>query len=142
MLGKLFGSVAAPNTGPLTGTLVQFGQNAYAVGGSAASLSMDGHGFAYVPASCAAGASCRLMVALHGCDQGYSEVGTAFVDRANLDQYAATNDMIVLYPQAVPSAVNPLGCWDWWGYLGATNYPIKGGAQIETIMNMVSALGG
>ncbi|WP_187399585.1 hypothetical protein [Micromonospora sp. AP08] len=32
--------------------------------------------------------------------------------------------------------------WDWWGYLGATNYPIKGGAQVETIMNMVRRLDG
>ena len=39
-------------------------------------------------------------------------------------------------------AGNPYGCWDWWAYLGATNYPIQGGAQIETIMNMVNALGG
>jgi hypothetical protein len=142
LLGKVFGSVAAPNTGPLTGTLVRFDQNAYAVGGVAAALSMDADGFAYVPASCAAGAACRLMVALHGCEQGYSAVGTAFVDRANLDQYADTNDMIVLYPQATASAVNPLGCWDWWGYLGATDYPIHGGAQVETIMNMVKKLGG
>jgi poly(3-hydroxybutyrate) depolymerase len=142
LLSKVFGSVAAPNTGPLTGTLIRFDQSDYAVGGSAALLSMDGNGFAYVPASCAAGASCKLMVALHGCEQGYSAVGTAFVDRANLDQYADTNNMIVLYPQATASGVNPLGCWDWWGYLGATDYPIKGGAQIETIMNMVSALGG
>ncbi|MEV0157908.1 hypothetical protein AB0H57_29930 [Micromonospora sp. NPDC050686] len=67
------------------------------------------HGFAYVPASCAAGQSCRLLVALHGCAQGYARVGTAFVDRANL---------------------------------GATNYPIKGGAQVEAIMNMVRRLGG
>lgn len=50
--------------------------------------------------------------------------------------------MIVLYPQATPSGVNPNGCWDWWGYLNATNYPIHGGYQVETIMNMISALGG
>ena len=142
LLTTLFGSVAAPNQGALTGTLVRFGQSAYAVGGSAPLLSMGGDGFAYVPASCAAGASCRLMVALHGCEQSYGAVGTAFVDRSGLDQYADTNDMIVLYPQAAASGDNPLGCWDWWGYLGATNYPIHGGAQLETIMNMVSALGG
>lgn len=142
LLGKVFGSVTAPNTGPLTGKLVEFDQNAYAVGGVAAALSMGGNGFAYVPGSCSAGASCRLMVALHGCEQGYGTIGTSFVDRANLDQYADTNNMIVLYPQATASTVNPLGCWDWWGYLGATNYPIHGGAQLETIMNMVKALGG
>jgi hypothetical protein len=129
-LTKLFGSVNNANTGPLTGTLTRFGQDPYAVGGFAAGISMGSKAFAYVPASCAAGASCRLMVALHGCAQGYDAVGTAFVDDANLDQYADTNAMIVLYPQAVATLANPYGCWDWWGYLGATNYPIHGGLQL------------
>lgn len=142
LLTAVLGSAAPENTGPLTGTLTRFDQNAYAVGGSAGALEMSQAGFAYVPRSCAAGSSCRLLVALHGCGQGYDSVGTAFVDRANLDQYADTNSLIVLYPQATTGAGNPYGCWDWWGYLGATNYPIQGGAQIETIMNMVDALGG
>ena len=142
LLRTLLGSVSAPNTGQLTGTLVEFGQDGYAVNGWANGLSMDADGFAYIPAACTGSQSCRLMVALHGCAQSYSDVGTAFVDRANLDQYADTNHMIVLYPQAMPSGANPYGCWDWWGYLGATNYPIQGGAQVETIMNMVRALGG
>lgn len=141
MLRKLFGSVNAPNTGPLTGRLIRFNQNTHAVGGYANALSMDTYGFVYVPASCAAGQSCRLLVALHGCGQGYSAIGTAFVDRANLNQYADTNNTIVLYPQARATTVNPNGCWDWWGYLG-TNYPIQGGAQLETIMNMVRRLDG
>ncbi|MGK5520208.1 hypothetical protein ACSNN9_12715 [Micromonospora sp. URMC 107] len=80
-----------------------------------------------------AGGSWRLLVALHGCLQGHGAVGTAFVDR---------NQLIVLYPQASTAATNPNGRWDWWGYLGATNYPIKGGAQLETIMNMVRRLDG
>ncbi|MEH1100828.1 extracellular catalytic domain type 2 short-chain-length polyhydroxyalkanoate depolymerase [Micromonospora sp. CPCC 205561] len=142
LLRKLLGGVGAANTGPLSGTLIRFSQHTYAVNGLAGALSMDGNGFAYVPASCAAGQSCRLLVALHGCLQGHSKVGTAFVDRANLNQYADTNNLIVLYPQAVSAVTNPNGCWDWWGYLGATNYPIKGGAQVETIMNMVRRLDG
>ncbi|WP_042448494.1 extracellular catalytic domain type 2 short-chain-length polyhydroxyalkanoate depolymerase [Streptacidiphilus jiangxiensis] len=142
LLAKLLGSVNAADTGPLQGSLIRFDQDAYAVTGSAASLDMGAAGFAYVPSACAAGQGCRLLVALHGCSQGYDAVGTAFVDRANLDQYADTNNLIVLYPQATTSAANPYGCWDWWGYLGVTNYPIQGGAQIETVMNMVAALGG
>jgi poly(3-hydroxybutyrate) depolymerase len=141
-LRKLFGSVTARNTGSLSGTLIRFDQNAHAANGYANGLSMDNNGFAYVPSSCAAGQSCRLMVALHGCNQGYGAVGTAFVDKANLNQYADTNNMIVLYPQAIASGVNPNGCWDWWGYLGYSNYPIHGGLQLETIMNMVRTLGG
>ncbi|SCG58256.1 extracellular catalytic domain type 2 short-chain-length polyhydroxyalkanoate depolymerase [Micromonospora humi] len=141
-LGHLLGSVAAPNTGPLSGSLIRFSQDSFAVNGWANGLSMDANGFAYVPSACAAGTTCRLLVALHGCAQGYAKVGTAFVDRANLNQYADTNRLIVLYPQATATAVNPNGCWDWWGYLGFTNYPIKGGAQVETIMNMVRRLDG
>lgn len=142
MFAKLYGSVSARNTGPLTGSLIRFDQNTFAVNGFAGGLSMGGSGFAYVPSSCAAGQSCRLLVALHGCAQGYDAVGTAFVDRANLNQYADTNKTVVLYPQATASAVNPYGCWDWWGYLGYTNYPIKGGRQLETIMNMIRRLDG
>ncbi|SCF14876.1 Esterase PHB depolymerase [Micromonospora coriariae] len=142
LLRKLLGGVNAPNTGPLGGTLIRFSQNTFAVNGWANGLSMDANGFAYVPSSCAAGQSCRLLVALHGCLQGYGSVGTAFVDRANLNQYADTNNLIVLYPQASTAGTNPNGCWDWWGYLGATNYPIKGGAQVETVMNMIRRLDG
>ncbi len=142
MLAKLFGGVNSRNSGPLTGTLIKFDQNSFAVNGFAPGLSMDNSGFAYVPTSCAAGQSCRLLVALHGCAQSYSAVGTAFVDRADLDQYADTNNMVVLYPQAAASGVNPYGCWDWWGYLGYTNYPIQGGPQLETIMNMIRRLDG
>lgn len=141
-LAKLFGSVAAKNTGTLTGQMIKFDQNVYATNGYANGLSMGNDGFAYVPSSCAGGASCRLLVALHGCKQGYVSVGTQFIDKANLNEYADTNNMVVLYPQAIATGVNPNGCWDWWGYLGATNYPIKGGYQVETIMNMVRKLDG
>ena len=42
------------------------------------------------------------------------------------------------------AVINPLGCWDWWGYLGAgdAGYAKHGGVQITAIMNMVHALGG
>ncbi|MGW3893276.1 extracellular catalytic domain type 2 short-chain-length polyhydroxyalkanoate depolymerase [Micromonospora chokoriensis] len=142
LLRQLLGGVNAPNTGALGGTLVRFNQNTFAVNGWANGLSMDTNGYAYVPSACAAGQSCRLLVALHGGAQGSGAVGTAFVDRANLNQYADTNNLIVLYPQAGTNLANPNGCWDWWGYLGATNFPIKGGAQVETIMNMVRRLDG
>lgn len=143
MLGHLFGSVAPPASSP-GGTVTEFDQNAYAPGGSASSISMDATGFVYVPAKCGS-ASCRLMVALHGCQQGRGVVGTTFATKTYLNEYADTNDMIVLYPQATASSWaggNPQGCWNWWGYGGDTAYDMKGGKQIETIMRMVHALGG
>ncbi|MFH8727694.1 extracellular catalytic domain type 2 short-chain-length polyhydroxyalkanoate depolymerase [Streptomyces termitum] len=145
LLGHLLGAVAPPGSGT-GGTLVRFDQDAYAPGGSAAALSMGREGFAYVPASCAAGARCSLLVALHGCKQGYAYqgFGTRFVENAYLNEYADTNGLVVLYPQAAPTSTleNPNGCWNWWGYLGDTAYARHGGKQIEAVMGMVRALGG
>lgn len=143
-LQQLLGSVNAPQAAT-TGTLLSFNQNSYAPGGSAAAISMGQTGYAYVPQSCASGTSCRLMVALHGCEMSAGSIGLSFVQDSYLDNYADTNSMIVLYPQATATAlINPLGCWDWWGYLGAgdASYPTKAGVQISAIMNMVRALGG
>ncbi|MFI9063651.1 poly(3-hydroxybutyrate) depolymerase [Streptomyces sp. NPDC053429] len=145
LLGHLLGSVSAPGDAP-RGSLVRFDQNPYAPGGSARQVSMDEKGFLYVPTSCAGGAKCRLVVALHGCKQGYSYqgFGSRFMDTAYLDEYADTNDLLVLYPQAVATTTldNPNGCWNWWGYLGDAAYARHGGGQIEAIMAMVRALGG
>ena len=65
------------------------------------------------------------------------------VPRANLDTYADTNNLEILYPQAIASIVpyNPEGCWDWWGYDGP-NFAVKSAPQMVAIMNMVHALGG
>ncbi len=136
-------SVAPPASAP-GGMLMEFDQNAYAPNGSASSISMDAKGFAYIPAACES-STCRLMVALHGCQQGRSLVGTTFATKTYLNEYADTNATIVLYPQATASSWtggNPQGCWNWWGYGGDTAYDMKGGKQIETIMRMVHALGG
>ncbi|MGR4878260.1 poly(3-hydroxybutyrate) depolymerase [Streptomyces sp. LARHCF249] len=144
-LGHLLGSVSAPAAAP-GGSLIRFDQNPYAPGGAANPISMDENGFVYVPTSCANGAACKVVVALHGCKQGYSYqgFGTQFIDKAYLNEYADTNRLIVLYPQAVPTTTldNPNGCWNWWGYLGDSAYARHGGKQIETIMGMVRALGG
>jgi poly(3-hydroxybutyrate) depolymerase len=142
LLSHLLGSVNAPNTGTLTGTVSTLSQNTYAPGGNAAAISMDSTAFRYVPQSCAAGSTCRLIVALHGCLQGYSKIGRQFVDNSYLNQYADTNNLVILYPQAISNFTNNFnGCWDWWGYTG-TNYARRGAPQMATIIAMVHALGG
>ncbi|UQX00008.1 PHB depolymerase family esterase [Streptomyces sp. RerS4] len=145
LLGHLLGSVRAPAPTP-GGSLIRFDQNRYVPGGQAKPVSMDDNGFVYVPRTCADGARCTVLVALHGCKQGYAYqgFGTTFLDKAYLNEYADTNDLIVLYPQAVPTTTldNPNGCWNWWGYLGDSAYARHGGKQIEAITAMVRALGG
>jgi poly(3-hydroxybutyrate) depolymerase len=142
LLAHLLGPVNPPNTGAHTGSLVPVDQNAQAPGGRASAISMDATGYAYVPASCAGGASCRLVITLHGCKQGHATIGNQFMDDAYLNEYADTNQLVVLYPQAiVTNGSNPNGCWDWWGYTGA-NYAKRGAPQMATIMAMAAALGG
>jgi hypothetical protein len=76
--------------------------------------------------ACAAGAACKLVVALHGCLSGQYLLGDEFPELANLDSHADTNNLVVLYPQAIASVIpcNPEGCWDWWGYDGP-NFAVK-----------------
>ncbi|MDX2297380.1 MULTISPECIES: extracellular catalytic domain type 2 short-chain-length polyhydroxyalkanoate depolymerase [Streptomyces] len=140
MLAHLFGSVKPASSTALTGKLVRFDQSAYTPGGSPGAISMGDEGFAYVPQSCQSGASCKLMVTLHGCYQYFGLVGNALMDKAYLNEYADTNDMIVLYPQATTMSGNPRGCWDWWGYKSA-DYAQKSGPQMTAVMNMAKALG-
>ncbi|SFJ70788.1 extracellular catalytic domain type 2 short-chain-length polyhydroxyalkanoate depolymerase [Amycolatopsis regifaucium] len=139
MLAHLFGEVK-PAASTVTGKLVQFDQGGYTPGGNPGSISMGREGFAYVPRACDTG-PCRLMVALHGCYQYFGLVQNALMDKGYLNEYADTNNMIVLYPQATTMAGNPRGCWDWWGYQSA-QYPLKSGPQMTAVVNMARALGG
>jgi hypothetical protein len=143
MLTQWLGRVNPPNTGTPEGTLASFDQDPYAPGGSAPALSMGKDGLLYTPPTCASGAPCKLVVALHGCLGGKSLLGDEFPELANLDTYADTNHLVILYPQAIASVipVNPEGCWDWWGYDGP-NFAVKSAPQMVTIMNMVHALSG
>ena len=142
MLTHWLGRVNAPNTGSSTGTLSWYDQNRYAPGGNAPALSMDTTGMLYTPSSCAVGRACKLVVALHGCNSGQYQFGDKFPKLGNLDTYADTNNLVVLYPQAIASNVpdNPQGCWDWVGYDGS-NYATHGAPEMVAITNMVHALG-
>lgn len=97
-------------------------------------VSMDSKAFVYVPTACRQGTTCKLHVALHGCNQFWSnpEVGTQFVEFAGYNLWAETNNIIVLYPQTEPTVLlgNPQGCWDWWGYTGR-EYVTRSGRQIQ-----------
>jgi poly(3-hydroxybutyrate) depolymerase len=157
-LRTMVGSVKAPNTGTPRGTLRAFDQNRYAVapkpgngdvtrsGGPA--IGMGSTGYVYTPNSCARGARCAVVLALHGCQQTAEQIGDTFARKSGLNAYADTNGFVVLYPQARPDEgpviYNPKGCWDWWGYLGPrdVDYANKLGPQMRTVMNMVTALGG
>jgi predicted peptidase len=142
----IYGSLNARNDGALNGSLIQFDQTPFVSSGNG----MDTSGWLYVPASCATGAQCKLHVAVHGCEQGYSEIGAAFLNNAGYNKWADTNNLIVLYPQAIAdnsthstpgsgSLANPNGCWDWIGWYGA-DFDQKTGVQMSAVMGMIKQI--
>jgi Esterase PHB depolymerase len=103
---------------------------------------MDSTGWLFVPASCANGQACRLVIALHGCLQYQGIIQEQFVQESGINEWADTNNIIVLYPQATASFIspsNPLGCWDWFANTGP-NYTLKTAPQMQAIMGMVSQI--
>jgi hypothetical protein len=96
-------------------------------------------GVVYVPPACAAQRGCRVHIALHGCEQSREAVGDEFIKESGYAQIADTNRFIILFPQTKASAINPQGCWDWWGYTNL-DYLGKDAPQIAAIWAMVEQL--
>ena len=68
------------------------------------------------------------------------EATPPFIKEAGFAEAADLNRLVILFPQAKPSAmINPQGCWDWWGYTGL-DYLAKDAPQIAAIWAMVERL--
>lgn len=110
----------------------------------AAGAGMLDEAYLYVPASCTTGEACGVHVAIHGCTQSSEFVGNAFAKGAGINEWAETNNLLVLYPQVAKSQLapmNPYGCWDWWGYTNV-DYATRSGRQITVIKATLDALAG
>jgi len=143
ILQHIYGTLNPPNTGTLSGTIQKFDQAAF-YSGSINAIGMATSAYAYIPANCAAQQPCTVHVAYHGCLQNAATIGSDYYTHAGYNQWADTNNFIVLYPQTVTTStgpVNPDGCWDWWGY-NAANYAQQSGAQITVVMAMLQHLAG
>ncbi len=141
--GAIFAALyGAPKRTPTeaAGELRRFDQNAFKPGGADAYLADSG--YLYLPRSCARGARCGVLVALHGCQQNADNIGEAFVRDAGFNRWADVYDVAVLYPQTRVSytPLNPKACWDWFGYSGA-NYDSRDGVQLRWLTNALAALG-
>lgn len=122
------------------GDLRSFDQDAFRPGGADAFLGAKG--YLYVPKACAAGKTCALHVAFHGCQQNADAIGETFVKEAGYNRWADAYGVVVLYPQtrATTAPLNPKGCWDWWGY-GGEAYDTRDGVQMRAVAAMAAALG-
>ncbi len=147
LLAHLLGPLQ-PAGGAGDGELIAFDQRPF-IAGSAADASLAEEGYAFVPKTCQAG-GCRVHVAFHGCRQNVGEVGRHFIEGAGYNRWAASNRLIVLYPQTTARngfafgstkwLLNPKACWDWWGYTG-TDYHTRDGVQPRAVKAMIDALG-
>lgn len=127
-----------PSTTP-AGRFVPFDQTPYTR--DLKSHSLSDTAVLYVPDVCAKEPGCRVHVAFHGCVQNMDAVGDAFTRDTGFGRWADTNRLIVMFPQTAVSALNPKGCWDWWGYTGR-KYLTREAPQIVAVHRMLQALAG
>lgn len=133
-LNFLYDGLNAPSGSGLSASLQEIDLSGIASGSAIADS-----GFAYVPASCAASMSnCNLHIAFHGCRQGAEFVDDRFASQAGINEWADSNDMVVVYPQIEKSMLNPQGCWDWWGYSGS-DYDLASGEQVAAVNAIIEA---
>ena len=135
-LGTLYGDLAP--RGAADGALIEVPQP------GAADATMLESALVYVPAACAAGEECGLHIAFHGCQQSTAYVGDAFATLTGYNEWAETNKLVVLYPQVDSSRIapmNPMGCWDWWGYTD-DNFATKDGPQMRVVKATLDLLAG
>jgi poly(3-hydroxybutyrate) depolymerase len=115
-------------------------------------------GYLFVPKACEPGAGqlCRLHVVLHGCLQSAEVLGDEFYTKIGVNEWADTNRIIVLYPQAHATDISELasqnflslfntnlqGCWNWWGYAGDKQFMTKRGVQLGVIWSMMQRVTG
>jgi poly(3-hydroxybutyrate) depolymerase len=142
LLQHLLGGLRPRAKGALEGRIVAFSQAEFVLGAPGLS-GLSHEGFAYVPKHCAAQRPCRLHIALHGCKQHATLIDDHYYAHAGYNEWADTNDLIVLYPQTVATTLaplNPNGCWDWWGYVDE-NYANRSSVQIRAIRAMAQRIG-
>ena len=157
LLQRMYGQLQPPATG-LQGRFVAFDQTEFVPGRAAIANGLLDTGHLYVPQACEAGApqTCRLAVVLHGCLQSTEKLGAEFYKKIGVNEWADTNRIVVLYPQAHATElwelarhdalsafnVNPAGCWNWWGYAYDRQFPTKQGVQVGALWSMVQRITG
>ncbi|EFC37059.1 fibronectin, type-like protein [Naegleria gruberi] len=136
VLNTIYGYIK-PKKEAIAANLITFEQT-----GNFSANYMTGNGYVYVPSSCQRGVSCRLHVVFHGCEQGASILGTTFVENIGMNEYAESNNIIMVYPQVTTGLLNEAGCFDWINFSYTdSNYANKQGGQMKAVANILAALG-
>jgi poly(3-hydroxybutyrate) depolymerase len=100
------------------------------------SESLAEKGYVYTPTNCK-NKKCHLHISFHGCEQDQESIGNVYAVHTGLNDWAEESDVVVVYPYVRKTLLNPLGCWDWWGYTG-TQYATRYGVQIDFIKRLIT----
>ena len=76
-------------------------------------------------------------MSLHGCKQSSELVGTDYITKTGYLQYAASNDIVVLFPQVQPNEQNVNGCWDVVGMWNKKDFATNRAVQQDTLIRMI-----
>jgi poly(3-hydroxybutyrate) depolymerase len=108
----------------------------------AAAAGLSETAYLFIPPACAGGQqACALHLVLHGCAQSAAQVGADFIQQSGYLPWAEANDIVLAFPQVVSGPLNPLACWDWWGYTGA-GYLYRDSAQMAVLADWINGLQG
>jgi len=132
-LQHIYGDLTPPTGKAIAANLFAFDQTPFFINNGLSSI--GDIGYIYIPTACQTrgAASCRLHMSFHGCEQNLELIGNAYAAHSGYNEWAEVNNIVVLYPYARVSKVdpyNPKGCWDWWAYTGF-EYGVKSGVQIR-----------
>lgn len=136
ILNYLYGKLKAP-IDPIPSNIISMAQAPFIplhVPSDVAALGPNA--YIYVPNGCKNSPGCQTHVVFHGCEQTIKNINTTFITDTGYNGWAEANNIVVLYPQAIATDVNPKGCWDWWGFTGE-DYASKLGVQIATVKGMI-----
>ena len=157
MLQHIYGELR-PAVTSVSGRVIEFSQAEFAPGDEPSVHGLLDVGYLYVPKTCEPNreAKCALHVALHGCAQSAQVLRDEFYQNAGLNEWADSNDILVLYPQSRAITVNdfrtkritdlfetnPAGCWNWFGYGYDERFPLRAGVQVTAIYEMIRRIMG
>ncbi|MGF1619288.1 MAG: poly(3-hydroxybutyrate) depolymerase [Rhodomicrobiaceae bacterium] len=136
VLEWLYGSLKPAGETP-AGSFLRFEQGLYSSDPGNADLGSEG--MAYIPQGCRSQPGCAVHIVFHGCKQGLAAIGDSFVTGSGYARWAENNRIVLLFPQAVSSTLNPNGCWDWWGYTGR-DFLTRDAPQIRAVRQMLDRL--
>ena len=104
---------------------------------TASTKGVDDSMFLYLPNNCKKG-GCRAQIMLHGCIESYRKASKLWAERSGFLEYAASNDIVVVFPQT--NWPEKAYCWDLQGWTGSGFTTKNEGVQTKAIFAMMADL--